>query len=94
MRTWEDNISDEYLLESYMGGLKEDLKHELFLKQPENIMEAMKFSHNIQAKNKAKHNSSMGAYIGSKYYFEFRKKTLPQLTRISPNEMEKTRAKG
>jgi hypothetical protein len=36
-----DNISDEHLLEAYMGGLKEDIKHELFLKHPENVMEAM-----------------------------------------------------
>jgi hypothetical protein len=27
-----DNISDEHLLEAYMGGLKEDIKHDIFLK--------------------------------------------------------------
>jgi hypothetical protein len=36
-----DDISDEHLLEDYMGGLKEDIKHEIFLKHIENIMEAM-----------------------------------------------------
>jgi hypothetical protein len=36
-----DDISDEHLLESYMGGLKEDIKHEIFLKNTENIMQAM-----------------------------------------------------
>jgi len=38
-----------------MGGLKEDIKHEIFLKHPENIMEAMQFSHHIQAKIRATH---------------------------------------
>jgi hypothetical protein len=44
LATRVDNISDEHLLESYMGGLKEDIKHEIFLKHPENIMEAMQFA--------------------------------------------------
>jgi hypothetical protein len=48
LATRVDNISDEHLLEAYMGGLKEDIKHELFLKHPENIMEAMQFAHHIQ----------------------------------------------
>jgi hypothetical protein len=36
-----DDISDEHLLEAYMGGLKQDIKHEIFLRHPTNIMEAM-----------------------------------------------------
>jgi hypothetical protein len=35
-----DDISDEKLLQSYMGGLKEDIKHDIFLRHPTNIMEA------------------------------------------------------
>jgi hypothetical protein len=45
-----------------MGGLKEDIKHDLFLKHPINIMEAMQCSHHIQAKNKATHKYTIGAY--------------------------------
>jgi hypothetical protein len=48
-----DDITDEQFLESYMGDFKQDIKHEIFLRHHENIMEAMKFSHHIQAKNKA-----------------------------------------
>jgi hypothetical protein len=57
-----DDISDEHLLEAYMGGLKEDIKHEIFLRHLANIMEAMQFSRHIQAKNKATHKPTIGAY--------------------------------
>jgi hypothetical protein len=33
-----DDISDEHLLEAYMGGLKEYIKHEFLLKHPKNII--------------------------------------------------------
>ena len=46
-----DNISDEHMLEAYTSGLKEYIKHDLFLKHPENIMEATQFDRHIQAKN-------------------------------------------
>jgi hypothetical protein len=29
-----DNINDEQLLEDYMGGLKEDIKHDIFSRHP------------------------------------------------------------
>jgi hypothetical protein len=67
LATRVDNISDEHLLEAYMGGLQEDIKHEIFLKHPENIMEAMQFARHIQAKNRATHKSTTGTYAGSRY---------------------------
>jgi hypothetical protein len=36
-----DNISDAQLLEAYMGGLKEYIKHDLFLRNLANIMEVV-----------------------------------------------------
>jgi hypothetical protein len=45
-----------------MGGLKEGIKHDIFVKNPENIMEHMQFSHHIQNKNKATHKYTIGAY--------------------------------
>jgi len=53
LATRVDDISDQHLLESYMGGLKDDIKHDIFLKQPKYVMETMQFSRNIQVKNKA-----------------------------------------
>jgi hypothetical protein len=41
LTTRVDGISDQQLLEAYMGGLKQDIKHEIFLRHPTNIMEAM-----------------------------------------------------
>jgi hypothetical protein len=77
LATRVDNIIDEHLLEAYMGGLKEDIKHDLFLKHVENIMEAMQFACHIQAKNKATHKSTIGAYAGSIDHFGVHKTTLP-----------------
>ena len=42
-----DNISDVQVLETYLGELKEDIQHELFLKHLKNVMEAMQFSRHI-----------------------------------------------
>jgi hypothetical protein len=47
-----DNISGEHIFETY-NIFKEDIKHDLFLRHPENFDEDMKFSHCIQAKNMA-----------------------------------------
>jgi hypothetical protein len=80
LATKVDNISDEHLLKAYVGGLKEDIKHGIFLNNSENIMEAMQFSHHIQAKNKATHKSTIGAYARNKYHFGVHKTTLPQPT--------------
>jgi hypothetical protein len=88
-----DNTSDEHLLEAYMGGLKEDIKHEIFLKHLENIMEAMQFAHHIQARNKTTHKSTIGAYAGSRDHFGVHKTTLTQPNRMSHKEMEEIRAK-
>jgi hypothetical protein len=89
-----DDISDEHLLEVYMGGLKEDIKHEIFLRHPVNIMEVMQFSHHIQAKNKSTHKSTIGAYTRSKYYFGVHKKSVPQSTGLTPQQMDERRTKG
>jgi hypothetical protein len=62
LATRVDNISDDQLLEAYMGGLKEDIKHELFLRHPANIMEAMQYVCHIPAKNKATHKSTIRAH--------------------------------
>jgi hypothetical protein len=82
LATRVDNISDEHMLESYMGGLQEYFKHEIFLKHPENIMDSMQFTRHIQAKNRDTHNSTIGTYAGSIDRFGAHKETLPQPTRI------------
>jgi hypothetical protein len=50
------------------------------------LLEAMQFSHHIQAKNRA-------TYAGSRDRFGAHRETLPQPTRISPKEMEERRKK-
>jgi hypothetical protein len=64
-----DDISDEHFSESYMGGLKQDIKHDIFLRHSTNIMEAMQFARHIQAKNKDTHKSIVGEYTISRDRF-------------------------
>jgi hypothetical protein len=77
-----------------MGGLKEYIKHELFLKHPANIMDTMQFTRHIQAKNKATHNPTIGAYVESRERFGIHKTIVPQLKRLTPQQMDERRAKG
>jgi hypothetical protein len=86
-----DNLSDEHLLEAYKGGLKEDIfRHDIFLRQSTSIMEAMNNFHHIHAKNKATHKYS----IGGRDCFGVHKKTIPQPTRLRPQQMDEIREKG
>ena len=89
LATRVDNLSDEHLLEPYMGGLKEHIKHELFLRQPTSIVEAMQNARHILAKNKATHKSS----IGIRDRFGGHKTTIPQPTRSTPQQMDERREK-
>jgi hypothetical protein len=85
-----DNLSEEYLLEAYMGGLKQDIKHELFLRKPQSIMEVMKNDRHIDGKNKDTHKYS----VGGRDRFGGHKKTISQPTRLKPQQMDERRAKG
>jgi hypothetical protein len=93
LATRVDDISDENLLESYMSGLKQDIKHEIFLRHPTNIMEPMQISHHIQEKNKATHKPTIGAYTGSKDHFGVHKTSVPQPTRLEPQQMDERKEK-
>jgi len=45
-----------------MGKLKEDIKRDLFLKNPKDVMEVMQFYRHIQANNKATHKYTTITY--------------------------------
>jgi hypothetical protein len=62
LATRVDNKSDEHMLGACMGGLKEDIKHEIHLKQHENVMEAMQSTQHIQAKNRDTRKYTNGIY--------------------------------
>ena len=83
LATRVDNLSDEHLLEAYIGGLKEYIKHEIFLRQPTSMMEVMQNAHHIHAKNKATHKYN----IGGRDCFGGHKKIIPQETRLTPQKM-------
>jgi hypothetical protein len=87
LSTRVDDISDQQLLESYMDGLKQDIKHEIFLRHPTNIMESMQNDRHIQAKNKATHKYTIGAYTSIRDHFVGHKTNVPQ-------QMIETREKG
>jgi hypothetical protein len=89
-----DDINNGDLLEGYMGVLKVEIKHDILLRNPTNIMESMHFFHCIQANNKSTHKSTIGAYIGIKYPFGVHKTRVPQPTRFPPQQMDERRSKG
>jgi len=80
------------MLEAYMRRLKDNIKHEICLKYPKNVMESMQYAHRIQAKNRATHNSTT-TYAGSIDWFVPHRATLPQPTQISQEEMDERREK-
>jgi hypothetical protein len=90
LATRVDNLSEEHLLEAYMGGLKEYIKHEIFLIKPMSITEAMQNAHHIHAKNKATHKYS----VGGRHRFGGHKTTISQPTRLTPQQMDERREKG
>jgi hypothetical protein len=57
-------------------------------------MEANKNDRHIQAKNKATHKSTSGAYTGSIYHFGAHKTIVPQPKRLTPQQMDERREKG
>jgi hypothetical protein len=75
------------------GGLKQGIKHEIFLIHPTNIMEAMQYDHHIQAKNKATHKYTIEAYTTSRDHFGGHKTSIPQPTRLTPQQMDERREK-
>jgi hypothetical protein len=54
-----DDISDGQLFQAYMGGLKEEIKQDILLIHPTDIMEDMQFDCHIKSKNKATHKSNI-----------------------------------
>jgi hypothetical protein len=56
-------------------------------------MEVMQFSHHIQEKNKTTHKSTIGAYIGSRDCFGVQNINVPQLKRLTPQQIDERREK-
>jgi hypothetical protein len=81
------------IIQNYMGGLKEDIKHVIFLRHPTNIMEAMQSALHIQANNKATHKSNIGSHKIIKDLFWVHKTSVPQPTRSTPQKMDERREK-
>jgi hypothetical protein len=77
-----------------MGGLKEDIKHESFLRYPTKIMESMQFNHHIQATNKDTHKSTIGTYTRRRDHFGVHKRRISQPTRLQPQQMDERRENG
>ena len=94
LATRVDDISDENLLEAYMSGLLiECIKHEILLRHPGNIKEAVQFACHIQANNKATHKSTIRSYTRIIDLFGVHKTSVPQPTRLTPQQMDERREK-
>jgi len=80
-------------LEACVGGLSEDIKHEILLKNLENVLEAMQFYCHIQANNRDTHKSTIITYEESRDRFVPHRETLPQPSQISHKEWMKEEKK-
>jgi hypothetical protein len=89
-----DDISDEKLLQSYMGGSKEENKHELLLRHPKNVMEAIKTTRHIQENNKDTHKYTNVAHTWSIHHLVVHKTIIPQPKRLTPQQIDEIREKG
>jgi hypothetical protein len=54
----------------------------------------MQFASHIQDKNKATHGFTLETYRGRKYILGVHKTSVPQLKRLTPQQMDKRREKG
>ena len=57
-------------------------------------MEVMQSVCHIQSKNKAAYKSIIGAHTGTRDHFGVHKTSIPQLTRLSPQQMDERISKG
>jgi hypothetical protein len=94
LATRVDDIIDEQLLQAYMDGLKRDIKHELFLINPNFFMEVMQSTCHIEAKNKDTQKSTIVSHKRSIYSFGVHKTSIPQPTRLTPQKMDERIEKG
>jgi len=78
------DISDEQLFQAYMGGLKEDIKNDLFLRRPTHIMESMEYDCHIQENNTDTNKYTNGAYTGSGDHFRVHKTSISRPTKLTP----------
>jgi len=83
-----DGLSDDKLLELYIGGLREEICHEIHILNPLDITTTIRLAKQIEAKNRAA-KRFMGSTEGPKN----NKPSFPT-RRISTKELDEKRAKG
>jgi len=88
LATRVDGLSDDKLLELYIGGLREEIRHELHILNPPDMTTVIKLARQIEAKNRATRRSI------SSGEGPFNNRLAPPTRRISTKELDEKRAKG
>ena len=84
------DISEENLIDVFIGNLKDNIQHEVCLWEPDSLEKAFRLERKIERKimatrNPTTHNYKDGSVVSP---------SLPQPTRVTPQQLEGKREKG
>ena len=80
------DLSPNFRLSCFIGGLQEGLKHDVKLLRPSTVHEAMNFAHEVDAKLKLRYAHSSGAAKSRSSFFPTHNETMPAKTEIAPRK--------
>jgi len=84
------DILEEHRIDVFIGTLKDNIQHEVHLWEPNSLEKAFKLARKMESKIMATrkpttHNYKYGSFVAP---------SLPQPTRLTPQQLEEKRAKG
>jgi hypothetical protein len=85
-----NNISENNLLDPFMDTLKERIKYEVFLLEPESLENSFRLARKVESKNMA----TRRVVIKKCRENHVSSPNLTQLTRLTPQQMDERRTKG
>jgi hypothetical protein len=86
------DIPDEYLIDVFIGTLKDNIQHEVRLWKPKSLENAFKVARNVESKNIAMATRRTNPNIYRENNAPSSK--TPQPTRLTPQQLEERKAKG
>jgi hypothetical protein len=86
------NISDEHLIDVFIGTLKDNIQNEVHLWEPKSLENAFRVARNVESKSMAMATRRTTSNIDRENNFPSSKP--PQPTRLTPQQLEERKAKG
>jgi hypothetical protein len=86
------DIPDEHLIDVFIGTLKDNIQHEVFLREHKSLENAFRVARNVEGKNMAMDTRRTNPNIYRENNAPSSK--TPQPTRLTPQQLEERKAKG